>query len=76
MKFQGRLRLLLLLLLAAGLGMLSYHGIGAEKMFSASRIEQGLDLSGGLDIMYEADREFVTESEMNAAVSLLQGRMD
>ena len=76
MKFHGRLRLFLMLLAAVGLGVLSYCGIGAEKLCSVNQIEQGLDLSGGVDIVYEADQEFVSESEMNAAVSLLQGRMD
>ena len=76
MKFQGRFRLLIMLLIAIGLSVLSYRGIGAEGKFSVHQIEQGLDLSGGVDIVYEADQEFVSESEMNAAISLLQGRMD
>ena len=76
MKFKGRLRLFLMFLVAVGLGLLSYKGIGSEKKLSVHQIEQGLDLSGGVDIVYEADQEFVSESEMNAAVSLLQGRMD
>ncbi|MBR6541877.1 MAG: protein translocase subunit SecD, partial [Anaerotignum sp.] len=76
MKFHGRLRLFLMLLLVVGLGILSYRGVGAEKLFSVAKIEQGLDLSGGVDIVYEADQEFVTEAEMKAAISLLQGRMD
>ena len=75
-KFHGRMRLLVMLIIAVGLGILSYRGIGGEKLCSISRIEQGLDLSGGVDIVYEADQAFVTESEMNAAISLLQGRMD
>ena len=76
MKFQGRFRLFLMLVVAIGLSVLSYRGIGAEGKLSVSQIEQGLDLSGGVDIVYEADQEFVSESEMNAAISLLQGRMD
>ncbi len=76
MKFQGRFRLFIMLLAAVGLCVVSYRGIGEEKKCSVAQIEQGLDLSGGVDIVYEADQEFVTESEMNAAISLLQGRMD
>ena len=76
MKFQGRFRLFLMLVVAIGLSVLSYRGIGTEGKLSVSQIEQGLDLSGGVDIVYEADQEFVSESEMNAAISLLQGRMD
>lgn len=76
MKFHGRFRLFIMLIAAIGLSLLSYRGIGSEGKFSAAQIEQGLDLSGGVDIVYEADQEFVSESEMNAAISLLQGRMD
>ena len=32
--------------------------------------------SGGVDIVYEADQAAVTEEEMAAAISLLQGRLD
>ncbi len=76
MKFRGRLKLLLLLLLSVGLCAIAYFGIGEERRFSAARIERGLDLSGGVDIVYEADKEVVTEAEMSAAISLLQGRLD
>lgn len=76
MKFQGRIRLLAMLVVAIGLSLLSYHGIGADKKCGVAGIEQGLDLSGGVDIVYEADQDFVSESEMNAAISLLRGRLD
>ena len=64
MKFQGRFRLFLMLVVAIGLSVLSYRGIGTEGKLSVSQIEQGLDLSGGVDIVYEADQELVSESEM------------
>ena len=64
MKFKGRFRLLLMLLVAVGLGLLSYYGIGENGKLSVYQIEQGLDLSGGVDIVYEADQEFVTEAEV------------
>lgn len=76
MKVKGRFMLLLTLLVAVVLVMLSYKGIGADKALSVSRIEQGLDLSGGVDIVYEADQATVTDAEMKAAISLLQGRLD
>ena len=76
MKFQGRCRLLLMLIVAIGLSVLAYRGMGTEGKGSVAQIEQGLDLSGGVDIVYEANQEFVTEAEMDAAISLLQGRMD
>lgn len=76
MKMRGRMMLLATLIVAVLLSMLSYKGIGAEKTLSVNRIEQGLDLSGGVDIVYEADQPTVTDAEMKAAISLLQGRLD
>ena len=76
MKVRGRMMLLLTLVVAVVLSMLSYKGIGTEKKLSVHQIEQGLDLSGGVDIVYQADKETVTDAEMKAAISLLQGRLD
>ncbi len=76
MRFGGRIRLFLMFLIAVGLCLISYKGIGNTERLSVHQIEQGLDLSGGVDIVYEADKENVTDQEMTAAISLLQGRMD
>lgn len=76
MKVKGRMMLLATLVAAVVLSMLSYKGIGPEKALSVHRIEQGLDLSGGVDIVYEADKPTVSDAEMKAAISLLQGRLD
>lgn len=76
MKTKGRLMLLLMIIVALGLGTLSYYGIGEKKQLSVNNIKQGLDLSGGVDIVYEADKETVSDEEMAAAISLLQGRLD
>ncbi|MBQ3031110.1 MAG: protein translocase subunit SecD [Anaerotignum sp.] len=76
MRLGGKMRLLILLLIAVGLSVLSYRGIGEEGRFSVGHIEKGLDLKGGVDIFYEADREKLKDEEMTAAISLLQGRLD
>ena len=76
MKTGGRLKLLLVFLLAVGLSFIAWFGIGGANRGSAANIEQGLDLKGGVDIVYEADQETVTDEEMAAALSLLQGRLD
>lgn len=76
MKSKGRLMLFLMLVLAVGLSFVALRGIGANGKWSAAQIKQGLDLSGGVYIVYEADKENVTQEEMNAAVSLIQGRLD
>ena len=75
MKMKGRMMLLLTLIVAVALSAISYKGIGSKKALSVHRIEQGLDLSGGVDIVYEADQKSVTDDEMKAAISLLQGRL-
>ena len=76
MKMKGRMMLLLTLIVAVALSAISYKGIGSKKALSVHRIEQGLDLSGGVDIVYEADQKSVTDDEMKAAISLLQGSVD
>lgn len=76
MKARGRIMLVIMLVIAAALSFVSYQGIGEGKTLSAGNIKQGLDLSGGVYIVYEADKEDVTAEEMKAAVSLIQGRMD
>lgn len=76
MKAKGTLTLLLTLVIAVVLGIVSYIGIDANNSLSARNIQQGLDLSGGVYIVYEADQEEVTPEEMQAAVSLIQGRLD
>ena len=42
---------------------------------SYKNIKLGLDLKGGVYIVYQADKENPTEQEMNAAVSMLQERV-
>ena len=76
MRLGGKMRLFLMVLVVLMLSVLSLRGLGEEKRFSVNRIEQGLDLSGGVDIVYEADKETVTDAEMASAISLLQGRLD
>ncbi len=76
MKGKGGLMLFVMLILASALAFLSYQGIGENKQGSIWNIKQGLDLSGGVQILYEADKQEVTEEEMAAAISLIQGRLD
>ena len=59
-----------MLILAGTLAFVSYQGIGEKKQGSIWNVKQGLDLSGGVQILYEADKENVTEEEMAAAVSV------
>lgn len=78
MKSKGKsiVALVIMIALAAGLAALSVFGIGENKTLSFRDIKQGLDLSGGVHIVYEADKETVTPEEMSSAISLIQGRLD
>ncbi len=44
--------------------------------FSVSSIKQGLDLKGGVSVLYEADNYEPTAAEMVSAQSLIQKRLD
>lgn len=78
MKTKGRsvAVLLVLAVAVAVLGFLALFGAGANKKLSYHDIKLGLDLSGGVAIVYQADKEDVTDDEMATAVSLIQHRLD
>ncbi|MBR6400132.1 MAG: protein translocase subunit SecD [Firmicutes bacterium] len=76
MKAKNVLILLLILAVAAGLGAVSYFGVGKDNAGSAKNIKQGLDLKGGVYIVYEADKQNPTEEEMASAVSMIQTRLE
>ncbi len=79
MKSKSAGILALLLVVAVGLGALSYFGVDVGKkkdLFGIHGISLGLDLSGGVYIVYEAEKDAPTADEMNSAVSLIQGRLD
>ncbi|MFI3174449.1 MAG: protein translocase subunit SecD [Bacillota bacterium] len=76
MKLGGKSRLAILLCVTLGLAATSALGIGQNQMFGLSNIKQGLDLQGGVDILYEGDQESISIEEMEAAIALLQGRLD
>ena len=75
-KQKSTLIFLSMIIIALGLGCLSYFGIGDDHVLGVANIKQGLDLKGGVSIVYMADRENVTAEEMSAARSLIQGRLD
>lgn len=78
MKTKNVFILLLILVVAAGLSAICYFGIPYKGATygNASNIKQGLDLKGGVYIVYEADKTNPTQEEMNAAVSMIQQRLD
>lgn len=76
MKSKNVLILLLVLVVAAGLSYVCYKGVGVGANGSAKNIKQGLDLKGGVYIVYEAAKDNPTAEEMAAAVSMIQQRLD
>ncbi len=71
-KVKGFLKLALSLAVIAVLVFSAVVGFGKSKLFSASRIKQGLDLAGGVSITYEAVGEDVSEEDISDAKYKLQ----
>jgi SecD/SecF fusion protein len=76
MKTKYGIFLALVVAGAVGLCLLVVFGIGAEQVMGAGNIRQGLDLRGGVSILYEADQAAPSSEDMNAAVSRLRRRLD
>jgi len=65
------------IILATGLAiLLAVVGIGQNSLFSIGSIRQGLDLQGGVSILYEADDPSPSGTDMDAANALLRARLD
>jgi len=80
MKTKSALILCAILLATAGLITIAALGIGSNRNGSVFTIRQGLDLMGGVSILYEAEPltadDDVTGDGMTAATSLLRNRLD
>ncbi|MDR1066102.1 MAG: protein translocase subunit SecD [Clostridiales bacterium] len=76
MKVKSALLFLALICAAAGLSVVSYMGIGPSNILGVANIKQGLDLKGGVNIVFEAEAENPTDHEMDSAIRLLQQRLD
>lgn len=76
MKGRSALFLTLILLVTAGLITLSALGFGQDQTMGIGNIRQGLDLQGGVSILYEAGIANPTGEDMAAANNLLRARLD
>ncbi|WP_058486115.1 protein translocase subunit SecD [Defluviitalea phaphyphila] len=76
MKLKSGLILFLVLIIIGAAAGISYFGIGSTNFLGVENIRQGLDLKGGVSIVYEADKENPTDEEMSAAKELIQARLD
>ena len=78
---MGRLKnvfiLLLVLIVTAALCLLSYVGWGSSTRLGVKNINLGLDLAGGVSIVYEAEEgSNPSTDEMNGALAVIQRRLD
>ncbi len=76
MRAKSILYGILILAIVAGLAYVSGYGITDKHYLGVQNIKLGLDLQGGVNIVYEADKAAPTNEEMSTAISLLQGRLD
>jgi len=76
MKNRGILTIALLCAATAVLAVVSFFGIGQRQILGVGNISLGLDLRGGVTILYEANIENPASEDMNAANNLLRRRLD
>lgn len=75
-KGKSLVVLAVLVIAAALFSVAAFFGVGSNGLLSIRDIKLGLDLSGGVSIVYQAEKEDVTDDEMATAVSLIQRRLD
>ena len=76
MKNSSKFVLPLVILFIAGAILLLMYGVGENQHFNINRIRQGLDLQGGVSILFEADVVNPTAQDMAAANDMLRTRLD
>ncbi len=80
MKAKSITKLVLVLLIIAGLALLSVYGLtinGKTYIQSANEgITYGLDIAGGTSILYEAQGDSITTEEANTVVNIMRKRLD
>ncbi len=79
-RTKGKLKatsvLVLFLAITFAFSYLVMYGYGGGHIGSARNIDLGLDLQGGVSILYEADLENPTTGDMQAAEQMIRGRLD
>ncbi|MGL6174794.1 MAG: protein translocase subunit SecD [Cellulosilyticaceae bacterium] len=68
--------LILVVAIVALSAIVAYTGIGENKVLGMGNIRLGLDLQGGVNIVYEAAIEDPTPEDMSAALQMIQVRLD
>ncbi|MEG0579916.1 MAG: protein translocase subunit SecD, partial [Niameybacter sp.] len=65
----------LMLAVAAGVSCIAYFFLGESNLFGMKNIKLGLDLQGGVNIVYEAAIENPTSEDMAAALQMIHTRL-
>lgn len=66
----------LMLVVITGVLGIAYLGIGEDNTLGIENIRLGLDLKGGVNIVYEAAIPNPTKQDMDAALEMIQTRLD
>ena len=74
MKTKSSISLVVMLVFAIVVSVVARTGINGR--LGVEDIKLGLDLSGGVSIVYQAEKEDVTDEEMATAVTIIQRRLD
>ncbi len=75
-KFKASLVIALFLVVTCAFSYLVMYGYGVGHILSAQNIDLGLDLRGGVSILYEADLENPTIEDMQSAEAMIRQRLD
>ena len=72
-KFVVAVALIACLAVIVSFGFAPFH---LKGLFEDDAINKGLDLVGGIKIVYEADAEDVTDDQLTSVVSMMRSRLD
>ncbi len=75
-KFKASLIIALILAVTCVFSYLVVYGYGEWNRLAAKNIDLGLDLRGGVSILYEADLENPTLEDMQSAEAMIRQRLD
>ena len=70
------LGLVLVIVMIAACGFVSWKGVGERHQGSAGNIKLGLDLAGGVSITYQAKGDTPSAEDMSDTVYKLQQRVE
>ena len=74
-KGKNLIGLILILIIIAACGFVSWKGVDESGQGSAKNIKLGLDLAGGVSITYEAAEENPSTEDMNDTVYKTCGKL-